>query len=225
MGPAVDACYLGSLTNKASLVVTLFAFLTACADSEAMHGQPVAGSCWPIVGGQPATDASPVVRLGGCSGVLIAPNAVLTAAHCQNAAFGEEVSRFIPHPDFSFPEHDIAIAQLAEPAVDLPVAPIGEARDGEALIAGYGDTEEGRTSQLHQATVQIEAIGETFIYVLPGPGSCTGDSGGGVFVDGVLVGILFGVTAGGCGSGSYATEVAQYSTWIGGIIDELSPDC
>jgi hypothetical protein len=108
----------------------------------------LATSYQPIVGGEP-DPGHPAVGLltsggGGCSGTLITPSIVLTAAHCTNGVQGGwftiygadeavlaeiKVKENIPHPDYGYwgasenpSDFDIGVAVLAEPATITPVA-------------------------------------------------------------------------------------------------------
>ncbi|WP_343073257.1 S1 family peptidase [Pyxidicoccus fallax] len=112
------------------------------------------------------TGESPVLL---CTGALIAPDVVLTAAHCL-AIFGPEgpyevyvgqvllpqpetrgrfarVTRAIPHPDYDARTHayDAALLRLAAP-LDVTPLPLSESADtalvpgASARVVGYGDT-------------------------------------------------------------------------------------
>ncbi|MBN2494221.1 MAG: trypsin-like serine protease [Deltaproteobacteria bacterium] len=137
----------------------------------------------PIVNGEPddseqhaavvAVTYQSGVEFGLCSGTLITPTVVLTAAHCVfgsldehsvvfgTNAFRSRVSRSIvevrKHTRWNGDAghgYDIALVRLASPAPDgtVPIPPLpdfmglGEGDVGEELIfVGYGQTETGQT--------------------------------------------------------------------------------
>lgn len=181
-----------------------------------------------IVGrSQPARNASLVMVLGRearsagfCSGVVIGPRAVLTAAHCAHGpadtrihykdANGTpvliEVARVIRHPGFRA-DAVAARARSVDLAIvitrnDLPAsfAPARIASGSDAIgaaftIAGFGIAQEGAPQSggtLRVADVTLRAPNSNLLLWLAGDaGACTGDSGGGVFAsDGALVGIV-----------------------------------
>lgn len=123
-----------------------------------------------IVGGIPTSDYPDCVAIGTggawcCSGTLVAPNVVVTAAHClaggcsarvffgnnvTDAANGRviDVEDAVSHPDYRppAPTGDIAVLVLAEDAeadtVPRPVAG-ADVLDGATAVrlAGYGNTD------------------------------------------------------------------------------------
>lgn len=202
---------------KRAITTTLViaAILSGCGNDP---GANVARACGAIVGGSEVEGVSPVVKLPGCSGVLIAPDVMLTAAHCEANArlvisdHYATVDEFIPHPDYDFPDNDIAIAFLSNPLDGFPVAPIGSVELGEATAIGYGEDELGDRGH-REATVYVEKVGKR-VETAPGPGGCFGDSGGGLFVGGELVGILAGVIGEDCGNGAVYTPVSDHAEWI-----------
>jgi len=135
-----------------------------------------------------------------CSGVLIAPSLVLSAAHCArhygtdtvSVVFGSDASvpawtteaNAIVHPD-----HDLMLLELASPPMDeIDVVPLALASPSEVTTAtdalvqvgGYGDDASGtfgargflveRVTDITDSEVTVSAEGLA--------GACFGDSGG-----------------------------------------------
>jgi hypothetical protein len=130
-----------------------------------------AASAAAMVGGATLPDASiarhVVLIVGGhslCTGVVIAPDLVLTAAHCvlENGKYRlvtfegrrpavKDVARVVPHPQFSprIEAPDLALVKLAAPpSPTLIPAPFSDRRAppsvGERfLVAGFGVATQG----------------------------------------------------------------------------------
>jgi Trypsin len=121
-----------------------------------------------VVGGLPTSEFPDCVAVGGsdhwcCTGTLVAPNVVVTAAHCHEGdcrsrvLVGEdvnkpeqaqviEVKKAVAHPEYRPPDptRDLAVLILAEDAKPEPRA-VADAEMLEAAgtvrLAGYGNTD------------------------------------------------------------------------------------
>ncbi len=176
-----------------------------------------------IVGGTPSTDDAVVAFVERpacsdeftvtCSGTLVAPQVVLTAAHCVVGKTGLEVhvgapvgsgafiavTETVVHPMFDDASHayDIAIVRLAEPAgvtpIALPTATLGASSIGtSARVVGFGVVGAGEVAdgERRTGTMQISAVDPLTFTATPSPSNtCGGDSGGPVFVGDQLLGI------------------------------------
>jgi len=168
-----------------------------------------AGSSLPIVNGvECSAGRSAVVLLnvrdssgsglGACSGTIIAPRAVLTAAHCLDEGAGIvrvwlgsgaeiEADSFVAHPSYrpnSATALDVGIVFMAEdlPRTPVPLLTSRDARTGEtAVLAGWGRDQSSVPSTLRAGTAIITAVGGTFLetqHTTNASSICLGDSGG-----------------------------------------------
>jgi secreted trypsin-like serine protease len=138
----------------------------------------------PVVGGSPvsANQFPDVVLVAGwtgmCSGVLVAPDVVLTAGHCseidpQAVLVGSidyavpngrllSIATLIAYPDWQH-TFDVAVIVLAEPVVDVVPRAIGDdcvAADGDDLrVVGFGLVApggSGASTALESALVAVD---------------------------------------------------------------------
>lgn len=173
-----------------------------------------AGEAQAIVGGQAGgpLEASAVMVLNDrgavCSGVALAPDVVLTAAHCVpdgaqvRVHFRErgqpvllELAGLTRHPEYranAVRERtrsiDIALIRLASPlpARFEPAALSSAAPEGRVVVGGFGLAREGEaasTGTWRSAALEVTTpYGPSRILLwaraAPGVGACQGDSGG-----------------------------------------------
>lgn len=225
----------------------------------------IAAPAHAIVGGRPADAAlkgetAMIVSTRGasCTGVVLAPNALLTAAHCVQpeadyavVVFEASGPRLIPinrialHPSFdpnSFetrrPTPDLAVVRLSEalPAGFRP-APLSSevalpARRTAFTVVGFGVTKDGDGKSAGTLrSVELPSIGTTggiMVRLSDGAakGGCTGDSGGPIYLDGVVAGIVGWSTAAGgargCGGVTGATLVGPQRAWIDATLRNIA---
>jgi hypothetical protein len=135
--------------------------------------------------------------VGSCSGTLVGPNTVLTAAHCATqpagvtVQFGSnassaraplKVDRIVVHPSL-----DLALLELpAGEAQRHGARPISLDLDGRVRvdslvqIAGLGFTEQQTLGSLRFAVAHVQKFGlaEFHVFSEQRSGACVGDSGG-----------------------------------------------
>ncbi len=166
------------------------------------------GFAAPITGGSPSGDAAVVALAQGdaleCSGTVIGPHAVLTAAHCVTGTLPEialgdtlatavrqaVIAAFV-HPAFDAQtlDHDIAVLVVDPPLAiaPMPYATALFADAGASIrIVGYGWTVAGDTSPAvrRTGTSQIDSIDGLRIVSHGAPEqACEGDSGGPALLD------------------------------------------
>jgi hypothetical protein len=188
--------------------------------------------------------------LVGCSTFITAAHCVCggTGAECQGAAAPSpdaslvylDHAGFVPiasiavHPDFVFPIADVAVLTLATPVTGVVPATLiggGAPPFGTAgTIVGFGVADDvAGDSGLKRAGLVVtaactlgipDATSVCWNYSGAGADTCSGDSGGPLFVDLGGGPIVAGLTSGGVsatcspGDNSYDVSLAAYRDWI-----------
>jgi MYXO-CTERM domain-containing protein len=142
-----------------------------------------------------------------CSGTLVHPDVVITAAHCPDSPSGRSASirfgegqgggeRSVSATCYSNPNYlgnvgptDYAYCKLDQPVNDVPIIPPAWGCDvsaitagREVVIVGFGNSDNGGSGSKREVTTTINGINTEAWIGGDGKDACQGDSGGPVYI-------------------------------------------
>jgi secreted trypsin-like serine protease len=237
-------------TGKCSALDLNDTVATTAATAKIVNGTPCSGlSKSPVV---VVLKSLPDGRTGFCSGTMLSPNKVLTAAHCLDGAASIDIlfsvasdnfvyvtaSSWNMHPAFSSAAfiNDVGIVHtpVSLPVPNLPILASSAPKIGDkASIFGYGATSGGASidGKLRSGAMTIAGVENDKIFAnfdASASNTCSGDSGGPMLLQvggqQSIIGTTSYGTSANCAVGETSAFMNLQSPSIKSFILSVAPD-